>query len=60
MIFTRQCIMTLQDNFSSSKMSHPADIKGSKISAWTLATQGRAAYLLLIDVNAKIVTGTFS
>jgi hypothetical protein len=52
--------MTLQDNFSSSKMSHPADIKGSKISVRTLATQGRAAYLLLIDANATIVTGTFS
>lgn len=52
--------MTLQDNFSSSKMSYPADIKGSKISLRTLVIQGRVAYLHLIDVYAAIVTGTFS
>ena len=61
MIFTRPCIMTLQDNFSSSsKMSYPADIKGSKISVRTLAIQGRVAFLHLIDVYATIATGTFS
>jgi hypothetical protein len=41
-------------------MSKAADIKGCKISAKTLATQGRAAYLHLTDVNARIAIGTFS
>jgi len=41
-------------------MSKAADIKGCKISARTLATQGRAAYLHLTDVSARIATGTFS